>query len=1740
MSTIDLRPMTADGGNAEPGWYPDPVRRFPHRYWDGQYWTARVAVGGACHDDPIRVGPEPAQRTYVDFVRDYLVEAHRRGLIDDRSLRPMVDDLDAWERSPVLPPPDPAHRVASPGPATVAIAPPPAAPATTPPQPAARPVVQPVVRPAPPPAIRPVVQPAAPAEREQGRGSQWISRVRRSISDDLAVHGLADLGALLLFAGLFGFVAFAFGEVRVGLRPVAEFAIPATLLGIGAFLRRRGTRVIGDALVLLGGALLPVVVIASFSDGAAVPPDLTGTALVLTLVGVLTGVSVFEAVAARRDPSTPLRFLIAPTAWLAVAAAGLGLDRTVPGGSDLATPTAPQWSLVTAAVAASLLLAALVLPKRLAGPVRAASRPGLAIAYALTLLAAAGDGWPPLPLLVAGLATIVGIEVLLGGSAVVAATTLQAAVLVLTAAALAPAWGVGWVAVGAGAVALVAAEARHHAGAPHRLVTVLLWGTATVPAACLATLGESGWPLVAAAGTGWLWAVARSVRPGPIGRRAATAVVWVMPVLAVAGLAVETSVGTAGLVLSAVVAAVAVLGRLWQRLRLPVWDQWVPVGAAAALAWQLAGPDAASWTGVMTAGLTSVAFALAPRWPVVRVWTSAASTVISGCLVLVAIGSSATVTAGTLAVAGVLAVVLAEVRRSRLGGHLGLVGELSALAGWVVAIGVPVDGHRTPAIGAVTTVAVLGAFGTSATIEALRGSSVSDLLVRIRRRLSPTPLPAPDQAAAPTPEGSRADRGLRLAPLAVAVAVAPFAVVAAVDAAALLASDSGWTIAIAVAVMTLATAGARLTGEAGRPAALLVVNEGTAAAAVVSLLSLADPWAAVAAMALLVAQPFVAGERLRRAVTVWIAVAASGALALELAAALALPTARLQAVLLAWSGVAMIGGLALDARRTDSAERRRRWTAAALLAPVVLGAIALVTALTLAVAQGVTVTAWSCLAAAGVVAAVAILAGASFLTGISWTLLTVWAAALSPWPPQDVPWIWVVWTATLLAVAELLVHVAPPRVPTLLRNWALPAAVVAHGTALVGLGQATSVGGIPATWCGIGGLAILFGIRVRRVEWPVVGTALVLGGAAVAGPGWLALALLATSVTAAAGVTHTAGAARTALRVTAGVTALGAWASFGTWQDWDVVTSAAVTTIAAGGLIACAGIALRARLLDRPGAIGVAGPALAALAVVLPWWIVDGTPRSPSGFALVGGTALVAIGFAVAAGPAGWRWLREASALALVSALLLLLTTVHPTAATAAGASAVLGVLAAAALVATLRTARLRPWVRPEAIVAIASLGVMSVAAAAATAGWQVLAAATATVVALMLATQVGGAARRALQLVTVAAGGVTWLAIGRWAAWDADAFVSATAMLGALLVLGLAVVFRLTRPTRDWSLMALVPGCAAVAGSTAALALPAVDRGVAGIWVAGALGTAAGAAALAARPTGVARLRELSAVLGLGAVALLLDGLGADLRTAAITSAAIALAATGGLVLTGLVDRGGAWVRALGLTALLSTAGAWVGTFSGGEPSLGMAEMAILLTGTELAAIGVARKRPALLDAAPSFFCLAWVVFAVETLAGEPSWVTVPAGATLLLTVSLARHQRRATGASPATPLLTALEVTGMALVVASPLVESIVSSLAYVPLLMVLGAALAAWGSLSRVRRRLVGGVATVVAGVAVLVLVPMVDVARRVTGVWVWLAVAAVGLVAILVAAFLEQSRSAIRRTVGRVRDLTADWE
>ncbi len=39
-------------GSAAPGWYPDPFRRFHHRYHDGSKWTDQVSTDGRQFTDP--------------------------------------------------------------------------------------------------------------------------------------------------------------------------------------------------------------------------------------------------------------------------------------------------------------------------------------------------------------------------------------------------------------------------------------------------------------------------------------------------------------------------------------------------------------------------------------------------------------------------------------------------------------------------------------------------------------------------------------------------------------------------------------------------------------------------------------------------------------------------------------------------------------------------------------------------------------------------------------------------------------------------------------------------------------------------------------------------------------------------------------------------------------------------------------------------------------------------------------------------------------------------------------------------------------------------------------------------------------------------------------------------------------------------------------------------------------------------------------------------------------------------------------------------------------------------------------------------------------------------------------------------------------------------------------------------------------------------------------------------------
>ncbi|MGZ8571150.1 MAG: hypothetical protein ACXWW5_02880, partial [Actinomycetota bacterium] len=335
--------------------------------------------------------------------------------------------------------------------------------------------------------------PAAPAPREAPSGpsvpptwwkepqpaperaawAAWLGRLRELVSSDLALHGLAYLGVLLVFVGVFGFVVFAFGELDPSLRPVAEATIPLSCFLAAWFLHHQRAPHVASALELLGGLTLPLVAYASFVDDGAVPPDLNGDALVLALAGVSLAICVAYAAWSVRHPDSILRYLVAPMAWMVVWALGLWFAEGTVAGVEIRQPNLWQMAGFTLAVVLSIGLATAFPERRFARETRVSAIGGLALGYGLVLATGYASGWEAGPIAVAGATTIVGIDLLmtrLDERAAMGARLAQSLVVAFTAAALVPDLDPGWTgaAVVLAAIALLERWTRGRAGALER------------------------------------------------------------------------------------------------------------------------------------------------------------------------------------------------------------------------------------------------------------------------------------------------------------------------------------------------------------------------------------------------------------------------------------------------------------------------------------------------------------------------------------------------------------------------------------------------------------------------------------------------------------------------------------------------------------------------------------------------------------------------------------------------------------------------------------------------------------------------------------------------------------------------------------------------------------------------------------------------------------------------------------------------------------------------------------------------------------------------------------------------------------------------------------------------------------------------------------------------------------------------------------------------------------------------
>jgi hypothetical protein len=1142
-----------------------------------------------------------------------------------------------------------------------------------------------------------VVRPE-PRVREPGPLRQWWQRSRTSIGADLAVHGLAYLGVLLLFVGAFGLVAFAFGGVEPTWRPVAEVAIAAAPFLTSALLLRRGAEIVGRSLELAGGLLLPVMVMTVFLDD--VPPDLDGVSMVVVMTLVLLALAVGYAAWSRRHVESALRFVAAPLVWLAAGVAVMGAGRELPAGAAVASLTAVQVTAIAVSLAGTLAWARMLARRRpddpLAWATLTSALAGAVVVAVMAVLTWVAEGFPLVPVLVTGVAGLLVLELLearMGAGAVAVAQPVWWAVTSLALLAAAEP-GV------AGLVSAVGFGVLLERTASRRADVLPLALSAGGAALAFAVTYEQPWYGVVVAVVASVWAGWRRLRPFDVAGvvPALDVVAGVVPLVGLAWLAaasdsraVPVVVGSCLALLAAVAAARGLLRRdqsdaFWRAAWLA---SAVLVTAMLALAGDSAAqPDRLGWLLPVSAGVLAVAASIGPMPALLRPWAVLGLATAGWALLGAEIGLPISAQALVVAVAALCVVVVAHVPSSGLeadtAGSLGLAGHVLALAAMAPAV------DSAAALATVTAAATAGLLVTTVA-DASGRSAVGAVLARAH------PLTH------------------YLAPMLTAVGV-PLTAALTMDALAVPIWSEPGPLTLLLAVTALVYALLTRLAIPRYPQDTLILA--SSAAAVLGVLSLGDRTTATAGLAVLVATVLVLPTARRPKPMVWLAWAAVaplvGLLAVTVFSSLAdLPAADVAASALVGVGaLLLVCGLAVDAKG-PSDEPQWRLSDTGLRPVVVTGAAQVFVGLTMAL-QIVSAPAagWLTLVVAGVVLAAAALRRVGLVASVGLVLAWVAVLMLTEGALLDRGWVAVLVGAGLLVLADIARSWA--REPWWAR-WDVSIFVAAHvvvataGLAVLGPDERPLV----LATIGLVGLAVAWRLRhVRPVAlaYMLFGGAFVLAAAIDAGPGWTSLALLAiTGALVGAAVRTDEPSWAAWLQVGAAVAVVGSWQQASVWWQLTGQQTVDVTAVGAGVLVLVAAGALWPRPSLRLWALAWGGVgSLVVLGVGL-FSMADSSVQVSA--LVVAGTGVVSLAWVLAAEAL------DADALRYGGLGVLLVALVQALSLAGASVGAQVAVLTATAVVATLVAlgSRVLPhltaWQRPAlALAAVATVGSGAVA----------------------------------------------------------------------------------------------------------------------------------------------------------------------------------------------------------------------------------------------------------------------------------------------------------------------------------------------------------------------------------------------------------------------------------------------
>ncbi len=1199
------------------GWYRDPDRGWRLRYFDADGWSPWVATDDERTLAPL-VDPNTPPPSGLEVTRFVLQRARAEGVITPLTHQALTDYLVRWERSmstdaPAAHPPKPATRQR---------------PTATVPTGVWGRAEEPAPwggREEPPPGADVSATSGAPTHptprfipvspREPGRAARWWAETVDTVKSDLAVHGLAYLGVLLLFAGVFGLVVWSFGDISRNLRPVAELAIPLSLFVGAAMLRRRGTRVVAGALEVAGGLLLPIVVVAAFVDDAPVPPDPTGSALPVTLFLATLLVAGGYVLWVRLHTTSALAYLVAPVSWLALGFLSLTFSDDVPQGDQVAQPESTEVAVMALAAGVTLLAVRRWEGRRLADATLAAGPLSVGVLVVLTLLAGAVDQWPNTSLVLTAIGLVLALEALAGrlpGATVSIATSVVVGLGLLAARAaldVEPATTV----LGFGAATGWALY--------HRQTTT---GGARRSYSVLAAVLPVGVALGVVSGFGWPWGLAAT--------------------------------GTALL-------GVTVLARWWTRID-PLWSSW----AAAASGVVAAGTPLAMLSALTWPGDADTA-ALETSWqtPVVALLAAATVTVgrvrplglqswgvVAGVaeawalLVVVRAGDLSWTTVGWAAGAAVLVLTI-----EAAGGRLGSRVAREHLAHGALA------GLALTTLAASTAVAVSLPSWAIATVLGLTALAWAAVAVREDRGGSP----AIDVLVSAVPELAIP---IRSAPALVAPLVAALAAHYGVEATGRV-DDAWWPVVTATCALAISAAG-RATGQ-HLPRTTRMLHEAWLLVAAITvatvLVRLADdaPEGPTSLTLTLVLVGAVVTGTARDARDVWLGWAVTAPLTLLGAEQLGAGRDSWPQVLIAWGGSLVVAALAAE-RLPEEARISRLF--GRTLPPAALGAAAL-TLGTLVLpfrADDMTVG-WWYLAVGAVVLTATVLSRFGEIAGVAPLVLTVSFVTLAPWEPLDRPWTTVLWGAAWLLAVEgvrLLARHDWQRRAGTSTSIAVQIVLVLNLWYVV-LNRGTAVG---LALTGAVSLALAARTRGRIARWSysVVGVLLVLLGAADAGPGWLALALTSLSVAAslvAWRATSLSPAERETARLVGAAAGTGAWWSLLQWSGWTIEVQVVITS-AVAGLVVLALAGLGRLLAESRPWVGPWGllvlVSLIGVSSTLPSEVV---PRSPAGQWIALGYLLSAAAVGLSARPLGFGALRPTASVLLALSVAAYLYAVYAT-----------------------------------------------------------------------------------------------------------------------------------------------------------------------------------------------------------------------------------------------------------------------------------------------------------------------------------------------------------------------------------------------------------------------------------------------------------------------------------------------